>query len=379
MGPIYLDSAATSQVDSRVAELVQHYLLEEFGNAGSRTHSFGSTARNAVEVARQQVADVVDCVVDEVIFTSGATESDNIAILGLADQAINSGNKHVITNGAEHKAVLEPIEHLASQGFETLVLQCEESGRINLDSFRSALRSDTSLISFMHVNNETGVLQPLTEICEILKDHPAYVHVDAAQGFGKEIETLRNKRIDLISISGHKIYGPNGVGALITRKRNGRERLPITPLMYGGGQERNLRPGTLPVALIAGLGLAAELALKESPTRWAKAQKLEKSICEFVYDAGGTINGDRTYSIPFILNASFPGLDSEAFIVATKELIAISNGAACSSSSYDRSHVLEAMGIKGPRLDGAVRFSWSHITEEPNFKEVLRVLQSISL
>jgi cysteine desulfurase len=378
MGPIYLDSAATSQVDSRVAELVQHYLLEEFGNAGSRTHLFGSTARTAVEVARQQVADVVDCVVDEVIFTSGATESDNIAILGLADQAINSGNKHVITNGAEHKAVLEPIEHLASQGFETLVLQCEESGRINLDSFRSALRSDTSLISFMHVNNETGVLQPLTEICEILKDHPAFLHVDAAQGFGKELDTLKNKRIDLISVSSHKIYGPKGVGALITRKRNGRERLPLIPLMFGGGQERNLRPGTLPVGLIAGLGLAAELALKENRQRWQKGQAFEQNVMQFIKAANGTVNGNRSYAIPFILNASFPGLDSEAFIVATKELIAISNGAACSSSSYDRSHVLEAMGISGPRLDGAVRFSWSHLTEQPDFDELLRILDSVS-
>ena len=378
MGPIYLDSAATSQVDSRVAALVQHYLLEEFGNAGSRTHSFGSTARTAVEVARQQVADVVDCVVDEVIFTSGATESDNIAILGLADQAIKSGNRHVITNGAEHKGVLEPIEHLASQGFETSILQCEESGRINLDSFSSALRSDTTLVSFMHVNNETGVLQPLIEICEIMKDHPAFLHVDAAQGFGKELNTLKNKRIDLISVSSHKIYGPKGVGALIMRKRNGRERLPLAPLMFGGGQERNLRPGTLPVELIAGLGLASELALKENQERWIIGQSFEQSLLRFISAAGGTINGDRSCAIPFILNASFPGLDSEAFIVATKELIAISNGAACSSSSYDRSHVLEAMGISGPRLDGAVRFSWSHLTEEPDFEEILRILKSVS-
>ena len=379
MGAIYLDSAATTQIDPRVADLVLHYLKEEFGNAGSRTHSYGSAARSAVEHAREQVAAVVDAGIDEVIFTSGATESDNIAILGTMTDVADLAQCHIVTDRAEHKAVLEPIEYLVNRGCAATFLDCEESGRINIAAFAEALRPDTRLVSIMHVNNETGVCQPLAEICDLLKGHQAFLHVDAAQGFGKEIETLRNKRIDLISISGHKIYGPNGVGALITRKRNGRERLPITPLMYGGGQERNLRPGTLPVPLIAGLGLAAELALKESATRWAKAQKLEKSICEFVYDAGGTINGDRTYSIPFILNASFPGLDSEAFIVATKELIAISNGAACSSSSYDRSHVLEAMGIKGPRLDAAVRFSWSHITEEPNFKEVLRVLQSISL
>lgn len=378
MNAIYLDSAATTQIDSRVAELVLHYLIEEFGNAGSRTHSFGSSARSAVEKAREQVAAVVDAGIDEVIFTSGATESDNIAILGTMTEAANSSRNHIITNRAEHKAVLEPIEYLVSRGCAAKFLACKESGRIDIAAFADALRPDTRLVSIMHVNNETGVCQPLAEICDLLKDHPAFLHVDAAQGFGKEIKTLRNKRIDLISISGHKIYGPNGVGALITRKRNSRERLPIMPLMYGGGQERNLRPGTLPVPLIAGLGLAAELASKESVARWAKAQILEKSICKFVSDAGGIINGDRTHSIPFILNASFPGLDSEAFIVATKELIAISNGAACSSSSYDRSHVLEAMGIQGPRLDGAVRFSWSHLTEEPNFDEVLKVLRSIS-
>jgi len=379
MVAIYLDSAATTQIDPRVAELVLHYLTEEFGNAGSRTHSYGSAARSAVENAREQVAAVVEAGIDEVIFTSGATESDNIAILGTMTDVADLAQCHIVTDRAEHKAVLEPIEYLVHRGCTATFLDCEESGRINIAAFAEALRPNTRLVSIMHVNNETGVCQPLAEICDLLKGHQAFLHVDAAQGFGKEIETLRNKRIDLISISGHKIYGPNGVGALITRKRNGRERLPITPLMHGGGQERNLRPGTLPVPLIAGLGLAAELALKESGSRWAKAQKLEKSICEFVSDAGGTINGARTYSIPFILNASFPGLDSEAFIVATKDLIAISNGAACSSSSYDRSHVLEAMGIKGPRLDGAVRFSWSHITEEPNFEEVLRVLQSISL
>jgi cysteine desulfurase len=378
MGAIYLDSAATTQIDPRVADLVLHYLKEEFGNAGSRTHSYGSAARSAVEHAREQVAAVVEAGIDEVIFTSGATESDNIAILGTMTDVADLAQCHIVSDRAEHKAVLEPIEHLVNRGCAATFLDCEESGRINIKAFAEALRPDTRLVSIMHVNNETGVCQPLAEICDLLKGHQAILHVDAAQGFGKEIETLRNKRIDLISISGHKIYGPNGVGALITRKRNGRERLPITPLMYGGGQERNLRPGTLPVPLIAGLGLAAELALKESANRWVKAQKLEKRICEFVFEAGGTINGDRTYSIPFILNASFPGLDSEAFIVATKDLIAISNGAACSSSSYDRSHVLEAMGIKGPRLDGAVRFSWSHVTEEPDFKEILRVLQSIS-
>lgn len=377
--PVYFDSAATTQVDSRVAALVMEYMTAEFGNAGSRTHTFGSNARSASEIARDQVARVVGADIDDVIFTSGATEADNLAILGIADYGVRTNRRHIVTNASEHKAVLEPIEHLSSLGFDVTYLKPGLSGRIDLDELRGSLREETCLVSIMHVNNETGVSQPLGEICDVLKDHLAYFHVDAAQGFGKDIESLKNLRIDMISVSGHKLYAPKGVGALITRKRNGRLRPPLVPLMFGGGQERKLRPGTLPVALVVGLGLACELAVKENSTRWDSGKKIEAEVNRFVTSANGIINGEREYSTPFILNASFPGLDSEAFIVATKDLFAISNGSACTSSSYDQSHVLKAMGISGDRLDGAIRFSWSHQTEIPPFAEVLRVIQSVSM
>lgn len=377
--PVYFDSAATTQVDSRVAALVMEYMTAEFGNAGSRTHTFGSNARSASEIARDQVARVVGADIDDVIFTSGATEADNLAILGIADYGIKTNRRHIVTNASEHKAVLEPIEHLSSLGFDVTYLKPGLSGRIDLDELRDSLREETCLVSIMHVNNETGVSQPLGEICDVLEDHLAFFHVDAAQGFGKDIESLKNLRIDMISVSGHKLYAPKGVGALITRKRNGRLRPPLVPLMFGGGQERKLRPGTLPVALVVGLGLACELAVKENSTRWDSGKKIEVEVNRFVASANGIINGEREYSTPFILNASFPGLDSEAFIVATKDLFAISNGSACTSSSYDQSHVLKAMGISGDRLDGAIRFSWSHQTEIPPFAEVLRVIQSVSM
>jgi cysteine desulfurase len=377
--PVYFDTAATTQVDSRVAALVMEYMTAEFGNAGSRTHTYGSNARSASEIARDQVAHVVGADIDDVIFTSGATEADNLAILGIADYGIKTNRRHIVTNASEHKAVLEPIEHLSSLGFDVTYLKPGLSGRIDLDELRDSLREETCLVSIMHVNNETGVSQPLSEICDALKDHMAYFHVDAAQGFGKDLDSLKNPRIDMISVSGHKLYAPKGVGALITRKRNGRLRPPLMPLMYGGGQERKLRPGTLPVALVVGLGLACELAVKEHSNRWNEGKKIEAEVINFVNSANGIVNGEREYSTPFILNASFPGLDSEAFIVATKDLFAISNGSACTSSSYDQSHVLKAMGISGDRLDGAIRFSWSHQTEIPPFAEVLRVIQSVSM
>ena len=377
MGLPYYDNAATTQVDSRVAEIVMRYMVEEFGNSGSRTHTYGSSARSAVEVARAHVAAVVDAEEDEVIFTSGATEADNMALLGLAEEGLRSGRRHIITSVIEHKAVLEPLEYLETQGFEVTVLPVKSSGAIGMDAFRAALRDDTLLVSIMHVNNETGVIQPLEEIAEVLVDRDIWFHVDGAQGFGKSIEALRNKRIDMISISGHKIYAPKGVGALIVRKRPDRTRAPLKPLMYGGGQERGLRPGTVPVALVAGLGEASRLALLEHKARWEAGKKTEKIVVDLVEKAGGVINGDRANAIPFIVNASFPGLDSEAFIVSTKSIIAISNGAACSSHSYERSHVLLAMSLEDRVVGSAIRFSFSHDADQIDVEGLVKTIDSV--
>lgn len=377
MSIAYMDFAATTPVDERVAAVVMHYMREEFGNAGSRTHSFGVSARNAVELARRQIAEVVNGSEDEVIFTSGATESNNLALLGLREFAELSNHRHIIATEIEHKAVLEPLEFLESQGFDVTWVPVDDTGLVSVEAVRAALRTDTVLVSVMHVNNETGVIQPLRQIAQVLTDHPAYFHVDAAQGFGKDIDRLRDERIDLISISGHKIYGPKGVGALVARKRNGRDRPPLRPLMFGGGQERGLRPGTQPVPLIAGLGEAARLALTDHSSRMNAIRRIEGEVLRFIDEADGVVNGIRSESLPHIINASFRGLDSEAFIVAMKGMVAISNGAACSSHAYERSHVLTAMNLEPWRIGNAVRFSFSHETISPDIKEMLRVVESV--
>jgi len=256
MPSVYLDCNATTPLDPRVRQVLLRYLDEEYGNEGSRTHEYGSAAKRAVQQARDQVASVVDCKREEVLFTSGATESNNLAILGLVDFGIANNRRHIVSTMIEHKAVLEPLADLESRGFEVTYVKPQADGIVRAVDVLSALRPDTLLVTVMHVNNETGVIQPVDEIASGMANHLAFLHVDAAQSFGKIAVTLKNQRIDLISVSGHKIYAPKGIGALITRRR-GYEKVPLKPLMFGGGQERGIRPGTLPVALIAALGEAA--------------------------------------------------------------------------------------------------------------------------
>ena len=372
--PPYFDYAATSPVLPEVAEIVLFHLTEEFGNAGSRTHALGTRAKKALEEARGFVAQVVDANPIEVLFTSGATESNNLAILGLASAGLSSGRKHIVTTAIEHKAVLEPIDELRKRGFEVDVVGCDPTGRISTESILELVRSDTLLVSVMHVNNETGIKQPIAEIAEQLGSD-VYFHVDGAQGFGKDLETLQNQRIDLISVSGHKIYGPKGVGALVARRR-GINPIPLTPLMFGGGQEQGLRPGTLAVPLIAGLGIAAKLALSEHSLRQDTVNRIENQVVEMVERCGGVINGDRLYGLPYILSASITGLDSEAFMVAAKDVIALSNGAACASSTYTTSHVLEAMGLSEDRLRYTVRISWSHLSGPPPTDDLVKIVNN---
>ncbi len=271
--PTYLDCNATTPLDPSVREVLLRFLDVEYGNEGSRTHELGARAKQAVQRARDQLAAVVGAKRDEVLFTSGATESNNLAILGLRGAAEQAGHRHVITTQIEHKAVLEPCEILERSGYEITRLPVDASGAVDPDAVRDALRPDSFLVSVMQANNETGVRQPIEAVAEELKAHPAYFHVDAAQGFGKDLAPLRNPRIDLISLSGHKLYAPKGVGALVARRR-GYERAPLQPLLVGGGQERGLRPGTLPVALIAALGEAAELAVRDHDARIEKCKSI---------------------------------------------------------------------------------------------------------
>ena len=360
---IYLDCNATTPTEPEVVEKIKHYLTTDFGNEGSHTHVYGSTAKKAVQEARDQVVDLVNASRNEIIFTSGATESNNIAILGLKDFGIENNKKHIITSSIEHKAVLEPIDELKKIGFEVDIINVDQTGRINPNDVKEKLREDTLLVSLMAVNNETGVIQPLKEVIQIIKDHECYFHVDAAQSFGKDNETLKDKRIDLISISGHKIFAPKGIGALITRLRNF-NKPPLKPLFFGGGQEAKLRPGTLPVHLIVGLGMAAKIAKKELKKRQTKNKKIYDQVIKLMNNLGGKLNGDEKYLLGNCVNFSIPTVDAEAFMLTTKDLISISNGSACTSSTYEPSHVIKAMNNNENILKGAVRISWCHLTED---------------
>ncbi|WP_183214133.1 aminotransferase class V-fold PLP-dependent enzyme [Brevundimonas variabilis] len=375
--PLYFDSAATTRPDPRVMTLVMRLMTEEYGNAGSRTHVFGAQALKAVNRARDQVAKVVGATPDEIVFTSGATESDNLAILGLADHGAATGRRHVVSSAIEHKAVLEPLEHLRKQGFEITLVKPDSSGHVSASDVLGAVRPDTFLVSLMHGNNETGALQPITQVADGLTDEGPYFHVDAAQTFGREIEALRHPRTDLISISGHKVYAPKGVGALVIRRRGGR-RVPLAPLMFGGGQERGLRPGTQPVALIAGLGLASELALREADTRRASCISIRAQAMNALASLNPVVlGGGEGEVLPHILSLAVPGVDSEAIMVAAKDLLALSNGSACTSSSYEPSHVLTAMGLGEDQVAGTVRLSWSHDTAIAPWTELARRLRDL--
>lgn len=372
---VYLDCNATAPIDPAVAAVVTKYLIEEFGNAGSRTHDFGTRAKQAVEKARQQLALVASAGKDEVIFTSGATESNNLVILGLATEGEKTGKKHIITTAIEHKAVLEPCEALEKRGFEVTYLKPDSDGRIKPEDLADALRDDTLLVSIMHANNETGAIQPLAECLELLKGHDAYFHTDAAQSFGKIPKTLENKRIDFISVSAHKLYGPKGVGALIARKR-GYKRPPLSAIMFGGGQEKGLRPGTLPVHLIAGLGEAAEQALQNQTQRKEACLKLKDEALSALSELNPRYHGADN-ALAHTINFSVPGINSEAAIVALKGIAAVSNGSACTSQSYTLSHVLTAMDMPQEEIMGAIRVSWCYMTETVDWSAIVRALKEL--
>jgi len=373
---IYLDCNATTPAEPSVASVVMRFLEKDFGNAASPIHDYGVFALAAVEHARGQVAEVVRARRDEVIFTSGATESNNLAILGLAEAGIQSGRRHLITTAIEHKAVLEPFEEMSRLGFEVQILPVKTDGRFDPERLADALRHDTLLVSTMQVNNESGVLQPLAEVAEIVANHDIWWHVDAAQGFGKELEQLRHPRIDLISISGHKIYGPKGVGALIARKHD-RQLPPLRPLMLGGGQEQGLRPGTLPVHLIAGLGEAAKLAVRNNGERAEKCRAFREQALAALSALGAVQNGTEEYTLPHVLNVSLPGINSEQAIKALKNVIAVSSTSACTSHTHTPSHVLAAMGLAPEKVEQSIRLSWCHMTPAVYWNEVETILRAL--
>jgi cysteine desulfurase len=374
--PVYLDCNATTPLEPEVLEVMQKFLVEEFGNEGSRTHEYGARAKQAVQKARDQVGQVVCCQRDEVIFTSGATEANNLAILGLAEHGEKRQRKHIISTLIEHKAVIEPLEELERRGFEVEMLAPNAKGWVDPEKIKAALRPETLLVSVMHANNETGVIQPIEEIAELLRGHAAYLHIDAAQTFGKLIEPLRNQRIDLISASAHKLFGPKGIGSLITRRRE-YDRPPLKPLAFGGGQERGLRPGTLPVHLIVAFGEACAVALKNQNQRSEKVNAFRRQLMDELASLAPVYHGDPARMMPNVVNVSIPGLNSEAAMVGLKDLIAISNGSACTSANYTVSHVLKSMNLPEEQILSALRISWCHLTPAVDWAQVVTRIKGL--
>lgn len=373
--PVYFDFNATTPLDPRVFEIMREWYLGAPANAGSRTHTYGQLAKAAIENARAEVASVISAKPEEIIFTSGATESNNLAILGLAAHGEQTGRKHIVSTAIEHKAVLEPLEYLTTKGFEIELVPVKNGGFVDPDDICRRFRPDTLLVSVMHANNETGVLQPVFEIGKALCGSDTFFHIDAAQTFGKE-EELASVDFDLLSISGHKIYGPQGIGALCVKHQDNK-RIPLLPLGYGGGQERRLRPGTVPVALAVGLGCAAQIAVHECATRKNELIKIKSELIDALQKVEHRLNGDISRSQEHVINVRFPGVDGEALIMTLRETVAISNGSACTSDSYDPSHVLIAMGLTEDEANESVRISWgSGVTEIPT-SAILTAVESL--
>lgn len=382
--PVYLDYNATTPMDPRVLEAMIPWFLTP-SNAGSRTHVYGQRAKDAVETARKQVADLMGAKPEEIFFTSGATESNNLAILGLQQFAEKTGRKHIISTTIEHKAILEPLQRMALMGFDVQLAPVTRGGYVEPEAIQKMLRPDTLLVSVMHANNETGILQPVDEIAEIIAasnlrspdSTPTLFHIDAAQTFGKEVDAVKSLRCDLLSISGHKIYGPQGVGALYVRSRGARKRI-LEPVVFGGGQERGLRPGTLPVALAVGLGESSRLAGLEWKRRRGQCLKTKADILQILRSVEHKVNGDSERCLSHVLNITLCGVESEAIMVAAANDVAMSNGSACTSSQYKLSHVLLAMGLAENEIESAVRLSWACEVSTVSIESVVKKARLLS-
>lgn len=356
---VYLDYNASAPINEDVLECMFDVYRNAIGNADSRTHSYGETARNVVETARKQVASLLAVKPDEIFFTSGATESNNIAIQGLREYAQENGKKHIITTSIEHKAILETVKSMEREGFEVEFVSPDFSGRVDAEKVLSKVRDDTLLVSVMHVNNETGIIQPVKEIGNALKERGTLFHIDATQSCGKLVEEIRDLHYNMLSFSAHKLMGPQGVGVLVLKKK--RYKLPpVKNIMYGGQQEHGIRPGTIPVALVAGCGRACEIAEQNYLDNETKLQTIKYDILDSIRQAEikYKINGDQNYCVNSTLNICFPGVSSEALMLSTKQYCSISNGSACTSQNYSPSYVLTAMGIPEDEIESSVRISW---------------------
>jgi len=367
-----MDYSATTPVDPRVAEVMIPYLCEKFGNPASRSHAFGWEAEKAVEQARAQVAALVNADPREIVWTSGATESDNLALKGAAHFYQGKG-KHIVTVKTEHKAVLDTVRELERQGFEATYLDPEPNGLIDLEKFKAALRPDTILASVMHVNNEIGVIQDIATIGEICREKGVLFHVDAAQSAGKVEIDLQKLKVDLMSFSAHKIYGPKGIGALYVRRK---PRVRLEPQMHGGGHERGMRSGTLPTHQIVGMGSAFEIAQKEMAAENERVRMLRDRLWQGLSDMEEVyVNGDMEQRVPHNLNISFNFVEGESLIMAISD-VAVSSGSACTSASLEPSYVLRALGRNDELAHSSIRFTVGRFTTVEEVDYVVDLLKS---
>lgn len=371
--PIYLDYSATTPVDPRVAEKMIPYLCDLFGNPASRSHSFGWVADEAVETARRQVADLVGADPKEIVWTSGATESNNLAIKGAANFYAGTKGKHIITLKTEHKAVLDTVRELERQGFEATYLDVQENGLVDLDAFRAAIRPDTVLASVLFVNNEIGVIQPIAELGNICREKGVIFHVDAAQATGKVEIDLSQLKVDLMSFSAHKTYGPKGIGALYVRRK---PRIRLEAQMHGGGHERGFRSGTLATHQIVGMGEAYRIAREEMDSEIKRITALRDRFLKGLLEIEASfVNGDLQARVPHNLNVSFAYVEGESLMMAVKDL-AVSSGSACTSASLEPSYVLRALGRNDELAHSSIRFSIGRYTTEAEIDYAVQLLHA---
>lgn len=365
---IYLDYAATTPMTPQAAKAMAQCLTLSgvFANPASLQHDFGEVADALVEQSRTEIAHLLSCKAKDLIFTSGATESNNLALKGIALRYQSKGN-HIITSASEHKAVLDTCKYLKSIGFKITYLRPDHEGRISLDRILDALTEETILVSLMQVNNETGFIQDIQQIALALKDKDLFFHVDAAQSAGKIKIDLTETPIDLLSLSAHKFYGPKGIGCLYVRNR---KQTNLSPLMHGGGQEYGLRPGTLPTHQIVGMATAFKIAHDQMLTDYQHGTRLAKMLTDQLQKLEGVqFNGDQLNKLPHIINVSFDQVGADSLLIALRDELAIASGSACNTGAIDASHVLRAMGIEGDRLYGAVRISFGRYTTESDIQQ----------
>jgi cysteine desulfurase len=370
--PIYMDYSATTPVDPRVADKMIPYLREQFGNPASRSHAYGWSAEAAVEEARGHVAALVGADPREIIWTSGATESNNLALKGAANFYKTKG-KHIITVKTEHKSVLDTVRELERQGFEATYLEPQDNGLITIEQLEAAIRPDTILVSVMLVNNEIGVVQPIAEIGELCRKKGVIFHCDAAQATGKVAINLENLKVDLMTFTAHKTYGPKGVGALYVRRK---PRVRLEAQMHGGGHERGLRSGTLPTHQIAGMGEAFRLAKEEMDSELGRIKALRDRLAAGLMEIEEVyVNGDMEHRVPHNLNVSFNFVEGESLIMAVKD-IAVSSGSACTSASLEPSYVLRALGRSDELAHSSIRFTIGRFTTEEDIDFAVKLLKS---